>query len=135
MTWREYNEEESKTLPYDSLFIESRVIAIGDFLISGANTLELLGGPVVVKKVTNNLMLSDKVLSLVMADNDKPWINIFLRSFYGRREIEFRSTGNQLLMRNIGQKALLQIPIPIPPIDEQVEIVRHVDNSSPTPTP
>lgn len=127
VTWGEYNEEESKTLPDDSLFIESRRIAIGDFLISRANTLELLGNPVIVKQVTKNLMLSDKVLRLVMADDDKPWVNIFLRSCYGRREIEFRSTGNQLSMRNIGQKALLEIPIPKPPIEEQAEIVRRVE--------
>ena len=72
-------------------------------------------------------MLSDKVLRLVMADNDKPWVNIFLRSIYGRSEIEFRSTGNQLSMRNIGQKALLEIPIPKPPVEEQTEIVRRVE--------
>ncbi|MGU9647430.1 restriction endonuclease subunit S [Salmonella enterica] len=127
VTWGEYNEEESKTLPDDSLFIESRRIAVGDFLISRANTLELLGNPVIVKQVTKNLMLSDKVLRLVMADSDKPWVNIFLRSFDGRREIEFRSTGNQLSMRNIGQKALLEIPIPKPPAEEQAEIVRRVE--------
>ncbi len=127
VTWGEYNEEESKTLPDDSLFIESRRISIGDLLISRANTLELLGNPVIVKQVTKNLMLSDKVLRLVMADNDKPWVNIFLRSCYGRREIEFRSTGNQLSMRNIGQKALLEIPIPKPSIEEQAEIVRRVE--------
>ncbi|HGM4804419.1 TPA: restriction endonuclease subunit S [Serratia marcescens] len=127
VTWGEYDEDESKTLPDDSLFVESRRIATGDFLISRANTLELLGNPVIVKKVTKNLMLSDKVLRLVMADNDKPWVNIFLRSYYGRREIEFRSTGNQLSMRNIGQKALLEIPIPKPPAEEQHEIVRRVE--------
>ncbi|HCW0181160.1 TPA: restriction endonuclease subunit S [Citrobacter freundii] len=127
VTWGEYNEEESKTLPDDSLFIESRRISVGDFLISRANTLELLGNPVIVKKATKNLMLSDKVLRLVMADNDKPWVNIFLRSFDGRREIEFRSTGNQLSMRNIGQKALLEIPVPKPPAEEQAEIVRRVE--------
>lgn len=127
VTWGEYDEDESKTLPDDSLFVESRRIATGDFLISRANTLELLGNPVIVKKVTKNLMLSDKVLRLVMADNDKPWVNIFLRSYYGRREIEFRSTGNQLSMRNIGQKALLEIPMPKPPAEEQHEIVRRVE--------
>ena len=127
VTWGEYDEDESKTLPDDSLFVESRRIATGDFLISRANTLELLGNPVIVKKVTKNLMLSDKVLRLVMADNDKPWVNIFLRSYYGRREIEFRSTGNQLSMRNIGQKALLEIPMPKPPAEEQAEIVRRVE--------
>lgn len=77
VTWGECNEEESKTLPDDSLFIESRKIAADNFLISKANTLELLVNTVIVKQVTMKFMLSDKVLRLVMVDNDKPWINIF----------------------------------------------------------
>nr|WP_277814977.1 restriction endonuclease subunit S [Halomonas salicampi] len=72
-------------------------------------------------------MLSDKVLRLNMDDEDKAWVNIFLRSMTGRKEIQDRSTGNQMSMRNIGQKALLEIPIPKPLYEEQTEIVRRVD--------
>lgn len=72
-------------------------------------------------------MLSDKVLRLVMDDEHKKWLSIFLRSPSGRKEIESRSTGNQLSMRNIGQKALLDIDLPKPPISEQQEIVRRVE--------
>ena len=127
VTWGTYDEEQSKTLPEKSMFLESRRIKIGDFLISRANTIELLGNPVIVHKVTKNLMLSDKVLRLNMRDEDKAWVNIFLRSMLGRKEIQDRSTGNQMSMRNIGQKALLEIPIPKPPYEEQTEIVRRVD--------
>ncbi|MGM3159418.1 restriction endonuclease subunit S [Dickeya undicola] len=127
VTWGKYNEEESKTLFEKSHFIESRRINTGDFLISRANTLELLGAPVIVYKTTKSLMLSDKVLRLVMDDFQKPWVSIFLKSQMGRKEIESRSTGNQLSMRNIGQKALLDIAIPKPPLEEQTEIVRRVE--------
>ena len=127
VTWGIYNEEESKTLPEDDLFIEARRILVGDFLISRANTIELLGNPVIVHQVNKNLMLSDKVLRLVMADEDKPWVNIFLRSHDGRKEIESRATGNQNSMRNIGQKALLDIDLPKVPAKEQTEIVRRVE--------
>ncbi len=127
VTWGIFDEEESKTLPLVSDFIEERRIKVGDFLISRANTLELLGNPVIVHKVTKNLMLSDKVLRLVMHEADKPWLCIFLRSTTGRIEIESRSTGNQLSMRNIGQKALLDIDIPKPTVEEQTEIVRRVE--------
>lgn len=127
VTWGDYDENESKTLPDPSLFIESRRVNEGDFLISRANTIELLGMPVIVKSVSKNLMLSDKTLRLVMNDSDKPWLSIFLRSEAGRREIESRSTGNQLSMRNIGQKALLDIDLPKPPLEEQTEIVRRVE--------
>lgn len=127
VTWGKYDEEESKTLEDDSLFIESRRICVGDFLISRANTLELLGNPVIVHSVTRNLMLSDKVLRLIMPDEDKLWVSIFLRSSVGRKEIESRSTGNQLSMRNIGQKSLLAIPLPYPESDEKREIVKKVE--------
>ena len=127
VTWGFYDEGQSKTLPEASLFLESRRISVGDFLISRANTIDLLGNPVIVHKVTKNLMLSDKVLRLHMSDEDKAWVNIFLRSVPGRKEIQDRSTGNQLSMRNIGQKALLEIPTPKPPPEEQAEIVRRVD--------
>ncbi|NYS60506.1 restriction endonuclease subunit S [Halomonas salicampi] len=127
VTWGTYDEEQSKTLPEKNLFLESRRIKVGDFLISRANTIDLLGNPVIVQKVTKNLMLSDKVLRLNMDDEDKAWVNIFLRSMTGRKEIQDRSTGNQMSMRNIGQKALLEIPIPKPLYEEQTEIVRRVD--------
>jgi type I restriction enzyme, S subunit len=127
VTWGIYDEEQSKTLPDDSLFIENRRIQIGDFLISRANTIELLGNPVIVHHATKNLMLSDKVLRLQMAEENKPWVSIFLKSQAGRQEIESRSTGNQMSMRNIGQKALLDIDLPKPPPEEQQEIVRRVD--------
>ncbi|GGC66825.1 restriction endonuclease subunit S [Marinobacter halophilus] len=127
VTWGVYDEEQSKTLPEKNLFLESRRIKVGDFLISRANTIELLGNPVIVHAVTKNLMLSDKVLRLNMDDEDKAWVNIFLRSMPGRREIQDRSTGNQMSMRNIGQKALLEIPIPKPPSEEQTEIILRVD--------
>ncbi|CRG50980.1 restriction endonuclease subunit S [Yersinia wautersii] len=127
VTWGEYNENESKTLPNKKDFIETRRVNDGDFLISRANTLELLGAPVIVHKATKNLMLSDKVLRLVMENEHKQWLSIFLRSSSGRKEIESRSTGNQLSMRNIGQKSLLDIDLPKPPIEEQHEIVRRVE--------
>ncbi|PPD45734.1 MAG: hypothetical protein CTY16_09935 [Methylobacter sp.] len=127
VTWGTYNENESKTLSDIKMFAENRRIQSGDFLISRANTLELLGMPVIVKNVTKNLMLSDKVLRLVMNEADKKWLSIFFRSHFGRKEIESRSTGNQLSMRNIGQKALLDINLPKPIEEEQTEIVNRVE--------
>ncbi|MDD2342533.1 MAG: restriction endonuclease subunit S [Tolumonas sp.] len=126
VTWGVYNEEQSKTLKNKSLFIEDRRVKVGDFLISRANTLELLGMPVIVHKVTKNLMLSDKVLRLVMPTEDKAWLDIFLRSPSGRLEIQSRATGNQESMRNIGQKALCDIDVLLPTPLEKAEIVQLV---------
>lgn len=127
VTWGVFDEAESKTLHKSKDFLENRRIKEGDFLISRANTLELVGSPVIVETISKNLMLSDKVLRLCMPEQDKKWVLIFMRSANGRAEIEKRATGNQLSMRNIGQKALLDIDLPKPSIAEQTEIVRRVE--------
>ncbi|PTP43317.1 restriction endonuclease subunit S [Vibrio splendidus] len=127
VTWGVYDEEESKTLPDSSLFLESRRINVGDFLISRANTLELLGMPVIVHQVTKNLMLSDKVWRIIAEDADKQWLSIFLRSPEGRKQIESRATGNQESMRNIAQKAFLDIDLPMPSPKEKETIVSIVN--------
>ncbi|HDZ9156193.1 TPA: restriction endonuclease subunit S [Vibrio cholerae] len=127
VTWGVYDEEESKTLPDSSLFLENRRINVGDFLISRANTLELLGMPVIVHQVTKNLMLSDKVWRIVAEDADKQWLSIFLRSPEGRKQIESRATGNQESMRNIAQKAFLDIDLPMPSPEEKEAIVSIVN--------
>ncbi|ELV8640434.1 restriction endonuclease subunit S [Vibrio vulnificus] len=127
VTWGVYDEEESKTLPDSSLFLENRRINVGDFLISRANTLELLGMPVIVHQVTKNLMLSDKVWRIIAEDADKQWLSIFLRSPEGRKQIESRATGNQESMRNIAQKAFLDIDLPMPSPEEKEVIVSIVN--------
>jgi type I restriction enzyme S subunit len=65
VTWGTYNDNESKTLPANRSAPESTRIVVGDFLISRANTLELVGACVIVDRVTRPVFLSDKVLRLV----------------------------------------------------------------------
>ncbi|MFN7899809.1 MAG: restriction endonuclease subunit S [Synechococcaceae cyanobacterium] len=124
VTWGTYNEEESKTLNQDAIISEENRIRPGDFLISRANTIELVGACVIVHQVTRKLYLSDKVLRLVVPEECKPWLLLCLRSPSGRRQIEGLSSGNQLSMRNLAQKNLLAIKIRMPPPDELDAIKR-----------
>lgn len=127
VTWGVYDEEKSKTLTDKTLFLEDRRIKVGDFLFSRANTLELLGMPVIVHQVTKNLMLSDKVWRVVADDDKKQWLSIFLRSPDGRKQIESRATGNQESMRNISQKHFLDIDLPLPSPQEKGVLVATVN--------
>jgi len=124
VTWGTYDEEESKTLGQDAVVNDENRILIGDFLISRANTIELVGACVIVHQVTRQLYLSDKVLRLVMPEESKHWLLLCLRSPSGRRQIEGLSSGNQLSMRNLAQKNLLSIRIRMPPLDELESIKR-----------
>ena len=71
--------------------------------------------------------ISGEIISLVMPDSEKMWLSLFMRSQKGRAEIESKATGNELSMRNIGQKALLDIHVPYPSDDEKNEIVCRVE--------
>lgn len=127
VTWGTFNEQESKTLFDSSHLKPEEKIQLGDFLISRANTLELVGSCVLVKQLSKNLYLSDKVLRLVLADESKPWLLTCLRTQNGRKQIESLATGNQLSMRNISQQALKEIRIPLPPLAEQTRIAAKLD--------
>jgi type I restriction enzyme S subunit len=129
VTWGRFDAQQSKTLPHDYTPPDAAKIRAGDLLISRANTLELVGATVLVEKEPNELYLSDKILRLVMPDADKRWVMWFLRSQAGRREIELRSTGNQLSMRNISQGALRDIPIPYPDADVRKAGVEMIESA------
>jgi len=127
VTWGRFNDAESKTLPVGKNPPHRCRIAVGDFLISRANTLDLVGACVIVDRVTRAVFLSDKVLRLVMPDHLKSWVLSALRAPNGRRQIEALASGNQLSMRNLSQANLRSIKIPIPPDEERGEIVARVE--------
>ena len=128
LTWGKYDESESKTCLDEVKMNESLFIQNGDFLLSRANTIDLVGAPVIAKKVTKRIMLSDKTLRIHFMPKDRRIFLQYLRSPFGRFEIEVRSTGNQGSMWNIGQDRIRNIIIPVFSEAEQAEIVQILDS-------
>lgn len=127
ISWGVYDDAESKTC-VDPLRVDAQLfIERGDFLVSRANTIELVGACVIAERVERRVMLSDKVLRLRFAMPNEGFVLYALRSSHCRREIERLSTGAQESMRNIGQDRLRAVTLPLPPLAEQHEIVRRVD--------
>jgi type I restriction enzyme S subunit len=124
VTWDEFDEAESKTLPADARIDENDLIRPGDLLISRANTLELVGAPVIVRSCERRLVLSDKVLRLCVVRGFHRWIEFCLKSPIGRYQIEHYASGNQLSMRNITQENIARLAIPVPPRDEVEEAIK-----------
>ena len=127
VTWGVFNEDESKTCTRGNLIRDDYFIKEGDFLISRANTIELVGACVVVGHTSRTLMLSDKILRLSFVESWAAWLLWTLRSFWGREEIERLATGNQESMRNISQANLRRIRVPLPPAKEAERIVRSIE--------
>lgn len=129
ITWSEYNESESKTVLDNSKINKSYFVKEGDFILSRANTIELVGNSVIAKNISKKLMLSDKTLRIKFEGFVKDYfILYFLRSKKGRAQIEQLSSGNQESMRNIGQEKLKQIQVPLPTVEEQQLIVSEIES-------
>lgn len=127
VSWGRYDEQESKTCLDPNRINTDLLIRKGDFLISRANTVELVGACVIAEQVRKQVMLSDKTLRIVFKDPSlKPWVLHFLRSRAGRQQIETLCTGNQESMRNISQRSLRQIELPLPPPQAREEILEFV---------
>jgi type I restriction enzyme S subunit len=128
VSWGRYDERESKTCLDPSRISEELLIRKGNFLISRANTVELVGACVIAEQVRKQVMLSDKTLRIQFKDPSlKPWVLHFLRSRAGRQQIEALCTGNQESMRNISQRSLRIIRLPLAPPEERQEILSFID--------
>ncbi|ESA35120.1 restriction modification system dna specificity domain-containing protein [Leptolyngbya sp. Heron Island J] len=127
VTWKIFNDTESKTCLVPEQIEPRFFVQPGDFLFSRANTIDLVGACVIVHKVSRRVMLSDKTLRFRFSDISPDWVLYMLRTGHGRNEIERLATGNQDSMRNIGQARIRRIRIPCPPLAEQYRIVNKIE--------
>jgi type I restriction enzyme, S subunit len=113
MTWGKFRAEENKAISADQANAQYE-IRPGDLLVSRANTSEYVGASVLVAdEVRPRLLLSDKSLRLVPAAGvDRAWLWRVLQSPDVRSQISRLATGTKDSMRNISQKALLQVEVP-----------------------
>ncbi len=129
VSWGFFDEMQSKTCFTNDLLNSKFLIKKEDFLFSRANTIELIGACVIVKKINKSLMLSDKILRFSFSkDLSKYFALYYLRSQKGRKQIEDLSTGNQDSMRNIGQEKIRQIEFPVCSIEEQNKVVQAIES-------
>jgi type I restriction enzyme S subunit len=129
VTWGEFRPDQSKTFPSDFEPEEDTRIKSGDFLFSRANTIDLVGAVVIVGDTPDNLYLSDKILRFEFREPVETWLLWYLRSPMGREALMNISSGNQLSMRNIGQKNLLSLSIPYADFELRDEIVRRIESA------
>lgn len=129
VTWGEFLEMECKTIVNEEFYNPNYRIHKGDLLISRANTLQLVGSCVFVRKEPNrDIVLSDKVLRLIPKQNaDSRFLLYSLRTSNSRKQIQTMSTGNQDSMRNIGQDRLKKINLGCPSLPEQQRIVQEIE--------
>ena len=132
VTWGEFDENESKTCFSNENWVDAYAIHKGDFLISRANTAELVGSCVVVNRIHKRLMLSDKILRLKFSDRVyQSYVLYLLRSPFIRSQFVENATGTSNSMKNISQTVIRALTIPLPPLAEQRRIVARLEELRP----
>jgi type I restriction enzyme S subunit len=102
----------------------------GDFIMSRANTLELVGACTFVKKTRPKLMLSDKTFRFVFRDKHKiinKYLDMVLKSPALRKQIEHSASGTSPTMKNISKEKVLALLLPPFMLPEQRRIVGELD--------
>lgn len=128
VSWDSFLENQnklySKTEPDDT----TAKIENGDFLISRANTSELVGKSVVVKNISKNLLLSDKTIRFKFSSNvSSEFLNFCNNLKYARDYYAKMGTGSSPSMKNITRVHMNNLVIPLPPYSDQNFILKRIE--------
>lgn len=128
VSWGKFQADENKALPPGMLGRPDCEVRAGDFLLSRANTAELVARSVIVEQTPPRLMMSDKIVRFTFPDDvEKPFINMANLSDYARDYYARNASGTSSSMKNIGREVMCNLPLPLPPLAEQRRIVAKVD--------
>jgi len=124
-----FNPLENKLLPQEMEPIPALSIRSGDLLVSRANTRELVGSAAVAEQDYPKLMLCDKLYRIRLNQNLcwSKFVCCYLGADVARGQIELAATGASSSMVNIGQSAIMDLVIAVPPLGEQGAIVSYLE--------
>ncbi len=127
-----FDPSKAKALPQDLEIPENLEIQPSDFLVTRANTPDLVGNVCYVEQTRKCLILSDLIYRLRLKENqlDGQFLSYFLQSPIGRSQIEIDARGSSASMVKISQGHILDWLLFVPPITEQKEIVNYLGMKS-----
>jgi type I restriction enzyme, S subunit len=117
-----YQPDESKVLPASYQPEESHIVKNGDLLFSRANTSQLVGATAYVFDTPDKMLLPDKLWRFVWKRDavvEPLYIWAMLQTGEMRQKLSSLSSGTGGSMKNISQRKLKTMSIPLPPIELQ----------------
>ena len=129
VSWGAFDANANKELPADLSPRPEYEVKDGDFLLSRANTEELVARSVVVGKAEPRLMLSDKIIRLdVSSQMSRMFLNLCNNASHSRAHYIANASGTSSSMKNVSREVVLRTPVPLPPLTEQSRIVARVES-------
>ncbi|HBO5033480.1 type I restriction endonuclease subunit S [Pseudomonas aeruginosa] len=125
VTWGAFNPDENKRLPLSLEAKPECEVKPGDFMLSRANTAELVARSVIAPDdCPKKLLMSDKIVRLIFLDDAlKPWVNLVNNSDFARTYYKERATGTSDSMRNVSRQVIHELPIPLPSLKVQERVL------------
>lgn len=128
VSWGKFNPDENKALPASQNPRLDCEVKSGDFLISRANTDELVARSVVVDYAPPHLMMSDKIVRFTLSCSvNKTFLNIVNGVPYSRAYYIENASGTSSSMKNVSRETMSLLPVSLPPLQEQHRIVAKID--------
>ncbi len=128
VSWGTFKPDENKALPPDNDPRPECEVKCGDFLISRANTDELVARSVIVIDAPPKLMMSDKIVRFSLSQHViKQFINVVNVSKASRFYYISKASGTSSSMKNVSRSVMTELPIPLSPLPEQHRIVAKID--------
>jgi type I restriction enzyme S subunit len=128
-----FDERENKALPISFAVQESLEVQSGDFLMSRANTTQLVGACALVRETRPKLMLSDKIFRFSFRESVPivpDYLDQVLKSPALRTQIERGASGTSPTMKNISQSKVLALRVPRFTIPKQEHILAELSSTS-----
>ncbi|NTX49669.1 restriction endonuclease subunit S, partial [Burkholderia cepacia] len=128
VTWGDFRANENKRLPPSLDPRPDCEVKPGDFLLSRANTAELIARSVIAQDdVPDRLLMSDKIVRLTFIDAAlKTWANLVNNSRFAREYYRANATGTSDSMRNVSRQVIHELPIPLPPKRVQDAVIKKL---------
>ncbi len=127
-----FRPEEHKTLPENMEADQRYEIKAGDFLVTRANTPNLVGDVCVVSNTRPHLMLSDLVYRVFVDDNrvSRKSLCYWFLCRAGRYQITRDARGSSLSMVKVSQNSIRSWLVALPPFLEQQAIASYLDRET-----
>ncbi len=130
VTWGKFNPEENKELPVALDARPECEVKPGDFLISRANTADLVARAIVVPNdAPKHLMMSDKIIRFKFTDAiSADYVNLVNNSAFSRQYYGEVAGGTSSSMKNVSRVQIQNLVIALPPYREELRIMKNVDS-------
>lgn len=119
--------EDLKYLPQKHDEFPKLLLDKGDLLFNRTNSAELVGKTAIYKGQPKKCSFASYLIRVKLIDVEPEYISAFINSAFGRAWIK-AVVSQQVGQANVNGSKLKSLAIPLPPKDEQQEIVQRLEN-------